>query len=147
MMTDYKAPRQRVILFDINIFDPNNIENSIIEVIPQHKQNILNGIKVIDNKLVTFYMENASDKMKVFELNVDKLPARYIQDIQLPDMGSVGTTSGQQNDSSFFFEFNSFSDPGSTYRCDMRNNFKIEKLYDSQFGQMKNFNSSDYKTD
>jgi len=66
MMTDFKAPRHRVVMFDMGKFDPNNVSNSLIEVIPQHKQNTLNGVKVIDHKMVTFYMENASDKMKVF---------------------------------------------------------------------------------
>jgi len=40
-------------------------------------------------------------------------------------MGSVGATSGKWDDTNFFFTFDSFSDPGSTYMCDMGNNFKV----------------------
>lgn len=61
--------------------------------------------------------------MKVFEIGS---PLKYVRDIELPGLGSVLKSWG--NDTEFFFGYTSFSDPGSQYRVDMKT-FQVERIY------------------
>lgn len=69
--TNYKAPKSRVIMIDLGKkFDPNNIDQSIVEVIPEHKTFSMTSAFVAGGKLVIKYMENASDRLYMFNLDV-----------------------------------------------------------------------------
>jgi len=61
--TNYKAAKSRVI--SINIEKP--AEWDLIDVIPEHDKNVLQNAECINGKIVAYYLESASDKMKVFE--------------------------------------------------------------------------------
>jgi prolyl oligopeptidase len=55
--TNYKAPKSRVIMIDIGKkFDSKNIDRSIREVVPEHKQFIITAAFVAGKKLVIKYM-------------------------------------------------------------------------------------------
>ena len=41
LSTNYKAPRSRVVMIDIDTFDPKNIDASLIEIVPQHANLIM----------------------------------------------------------------------------------------------------------
>jgi len=68
-------------------------------------------------------LEKGTQKLKVFEIGT---PLKYVRDIELPGLGSVKKTWG--NNTEFFFGYTSFSDPGSQYRVDMKN-FNVERIY------------------
>lgn len=75
---------------------------------PEHKENILQETNKIHNKLVLTFLEKGTQKLKVYEIGS---PLKYVRDIELPGLGSVKKTWG--NNTEFFFSYTSFSDPGS----------------------------------
>ena len=72
--------------------------------------------------ILAAYLENASDRMMVFDFSV---PAKLLNNIKLPDIGTVIGWHGKHDSDEFFFKFSSFTDPGSSYRVDM-NSFDVE---------------------
>ena len=67
--TNFKATRSRVIMIDVE--QPINnadINASMHDVIPEHAKNVLNEAECINGLILAYYLENASDKMTVFDL-------------------------------------------------------------------------------
>ena len=54
-------------MIDINHLDAKNPEKTLHEVIPEHKTYIMSGARCIGKKLVVKYMEDASDKMYIYD--------------------------------------------------------------------------------
>lgn len=79
-------------------------------MIPEHASNVLNEAECVNGMIVAYYLEHASDKMRVFDIAI---PANEKTEIKLPDIGSVVTSHGKHNSSEFFYKFSSFCDPGS----------------------------------
>ena len=113
--TNYKAAKSKVV--SINVENP--AEENWVEVIPEHDTNVLQSAECINGKIVTYYLECASDKMKVFEFGFGGSQAKEIKDIPLPDIGTVAGSFGTHDSKEFMFKFTSFTDPGSSWRVDM----------------------------
>ena len=73
-----------------------------------------------NGKIVAYYLEDASDRVKVFDFST---PANHLTDIKLPDIGSIAGSHGKHDSSEFFYKFTSFSDPGSSYRVELDGSF------------------------
>jgi len=86
-------------------------------------------------------MENASDRMKIYDFNT---PANHLNDVQLPDIGSVGKSVGHYNETEFFFRFTSFTNPGTLFMLNM-DNYKTEKISEIQIGE--NYTSDKFQTE
>jgi len=92
--------------------------------------------------MVTSYLENASERMKIF--NFDS-PAKHLKDIDLPGYGAIPLSSGGHDDAEIFFKFSQFTDPGSTFRLDM-NSFQLEAIRRTNMKDLK-LNLTDFTTD
>ena len=142
--TNYSAPRSKVIMIDVANFNGEvKLSESMHEVIPEHASNVLNEAECINGMIVAYYLENASDKMVVFDL--ESVPAKELHSIQLPGIGSVVSSFGKCDSSEFFFKFSSFSDPGSAYRVDMTS-FEVETIATTQLKD-ESIDIADYITD
>jgi prolyl oligopeptidase PreP (S9A serine peptidase family) len=89
------------------------------------ERNVLQYAICINGQLVTSQLEDASDKVKVFDFSS---PAKLLHDVQLPDIGTVVSISGKHDDTELLYKFSSFTDAGSSYRIDMTK-FETERLY------------------
>lgn len=69
-------------------------------------------------------MENAADKLRIFDLET---PSNQLHEVELPDLGTVGSIFCKHDSDELFFLFTSFTDPGSSYHVDM-NSFAIETV-------------------
>lgn len=119
--TNHGAPFSKVIEMDIG----NPGIESWKEVIPESKDNkVLKSATCANGKLLTLYMENAVDKLKIYDLET---PSNQLHEVQLPDLGTVGSVFCRHDSDQMFFLFTSFTDPGSCYRVDM-NSFDIEMV-------------------
>ena len=78
--TNYKAPKSRVIAIDMNNINLQNPTESMQDVIPEHATNVLNDAHCVNGKIVAFCLENASDKIKVFDFAV---PANQVSEIKI----------------------------------------------------------------
>ena len=55
-ITDYNAPNRKVIEIDIEDLDEVNWK----DVIPEHPKNVLKDCKWFDDKLIVYYLQDAS---------------------------------------------------------------------------------------
>jgi len=92
--------------------------------------------------LVAGYLENASERLKIF--NFDS-PAKHLKDIELPGIGTIPVSSGGNTDAEIFFKFSQFTDPGSTFRLDM-NTFELEAIRATNITHL-GMNLTDFTTD
>lgn len=105
-VTNVDAPNQRVVSVDINNPDPSQWETLIPE-----SEDALRGVSHIGGKLFAYYLYNASSKIDVY--NKD---GKYIQELDLPGIGSVGGISGKSKSNEAFFMFTSFTVPTTIYK-------------------------------
>ena len=112
VLTNYKAPRYRLIKIDTN--KPE--ETYWADVIPE-KKDVIESVSMIAGKLVVNYMTDAHSKTEVYALNGD-----FEREIQLPGIGAVSAFSGKKNDSIAFFSYTSFNTPGEVYKYDFTTN-------------------------
>jgi prolyl oligopeptidase len=107
--TDAGAPRGRLIAVDLR--DPR--PESWKEVIPEAGPT-LSDVSRVGDLLIAGYMKDAADQVRVFTLE-----GKPVRDVELPGIGSVAGFQGRPEDTETFYQFSSFSTPGSTYRYDL----------------------------
>jgi prolyl oligopeptidase len=110
--TDEDAPRYRVFVADAGDYDREHWK----EIIPQTDA-VLQGAAVYGGKLFAQYEQNATSRLKVFDLDGKKL-----NDLALPAIGSVFGSSGHWNHDEVFYGFQSFTIPPAIYRYDLKDN-------------------------
>lgn len=138
--TDYKAPLNKVVKFDI---EKPSFENWV-DVIPEDPKKVLQSVQSMKNGsvMLTNYLENAAEKVKVYDFQT---PAKLIKEVEMPGYGAVPISSGGHNDYEWFFKFQTFTDPGSVYRLDM-NTYESVTLRRPQLDHLS-LNTSDFTTD
>lgn len=109
LQTNHKAPNTRVVA--VNIHQPS--EANWKEIVAESKD-VLQSTRIVGGKLVLTYLHNASSLVKIYSLE-----GKFIADLKLPDVGTVGGFSGNRNDSEAFFSFSSFTRPSTIYSLDM----------------------------
>ncbi|HEX6823797.1 MAG TPA: prolyl oligopeptidase family serine peptidase [Candidatus Sulfotelmatobacter sp.] len=109
--TNEDAPRYRVFVTDAGNFD----REAWKELIPQSEA-VLQGAAVFGGKLFTQYEQDASSKLKIFDLDGKKL-----NDLALPAIGTVYSAGGKWNHDEVFYGFQSFTVAPSIYRYNLKN--------------------------
>ncbi|MEJ1931344.1 prolyl oligopeptidase family protein [Nostoc sp. NIES-2111] len=107
--TDLDAPRGRVIAIDIDKPDKEAWQ----EIIPQAEAT-LEGVSILNNQLIGDYLQDAHSQIKIFDLN-----GTFIREVELPGLGSVGGFGGKRYDTETFYNFTSFTTPGTIYRYNL----------------------------
>ncbi|WP_321481007.1 prolyl oligopeptidase family serine peptidase [uncultured Bacteroides sp.] len=129
--TNYNAPKNKIMVADIDHPALANWK----DLIPESEQ-VLSSAEVIGGKLFLTYDKDASNHAYIYDLN-----GKQQCEIKLPSLGSV-SFSGDKDDKECFFNFTSFTIPGSTYKYDIDTNtstlFRSPKV---------NFNSDDFITE
>lgn len=104
--TDLNAPRSRMIAIDIHHPDP------IQEIIAEAEET-LQGVSLIHEQFVAFYLKDARTQIKFFELT-----GSFLREFPLPGIGSASGFAGKRTDTETFYTFTSFTVPPSIYRYD-----------------------------
>ncbi|WP_127086744.1 prolyl oligopeptidase family serine peptidase [Dulcicalothrix desertica] len=107
--TDLEAPRGRVIAIDTK--EPARANWR--EVIAQTPET-LESVNIVNNLFVADYLKDARSQIKIFDIN-----GKFVRDVELPGIGSVGGFGGKRTDTETFYSFTSFTAPGTIYRYDM----------------------------
>lgn len=117
-LTDFDAPKKRVIAIDIH----NPQSNSLIieenqdkwqEIIPE-TTDTLRGVGTLNNQFVAFYLKDAHTQIKIFNLD-----GSLVRNVDLPGIGSVGGFNGKRHDKTTFYSYVSFTTPSTIYHYDM----------------------------
>ncbi len=106
--TDSGAPRGKIVRIDLKNPDPKYWK----EVIPQASE-VLSDIRMVDDQMVVVYMQDAHDKLKLYDFD-----GSFKKEIELQDLGSIGSITGRRTDKEMFFEFTSFLYPTTILRYD-----------------------------
>jgi prolyl oligopeptidase len=106
LLTDLQAPRRRLVAIDLD--NPGQLQ----EVIPEAEET-LQGVSLIHNQFVAFYLKDAHTQIRTFALD-----GTYLGEIPLPGLGSASGFGGKRYDTETFYTFTSFTTPPTIYRYD-----------------------------
>src|SRR6185295_18667403 len=107
-LTDSAAPRGRVIAVDLR--DP--ARERWREIIPQAAET-LGSVTCLDDTFIALYLEDAHSEVRQFDLG-----GRFLRELELPGLGSVDGFTGKRQDRETFYDFTSYTTPGTIYRYD-----------------------------
>ena len=111
ILTNYNAPKKRLMVMDINNPSLKNWK----EIIPE-SNNVLENVTFTNGKLIAQYNKDASTHAYLYDLN-----GNIIREITLPGLGSA-SFSGERNQKETFYSFSSFTTPGTIYMYDTDTN-------------------------
>ncbi|MBL7816696.1 MAG: S9 family peptidase [Saprospiraceae bacterium] len=132
IMTDYNAPRSRIIAINPTMPEEKNWKT----IIPESPTDVLQGASIVGGKLATYWLHNASSQVKFYDLS-----GKFLNELTLPSIGTVGGISGKRDEDQAFYSFSSFTRPNTIYKLDLKTMkstiFKAPKV---------DFNSDNYVT-
>jgi prolyl oligopeptidase len=107
------------------------------EVIPESKDPLEYVLCCNEGYLVTNYVHNVQDTLKLFDLK-----GNFIKELPIPGIGQVTSISGRREDSELFYKFSSFTCPGAIFHYNFD---KISPFYEIQLRESP-FKLSDFET-
>ena len=121
ILTNNKAPNQRLIRVNSQQADASNW----VELIPESEDK-LQWVSTAGDKLFASYLKDASSLIKVYDHS-----GNFIQNLDLPGLGSVSGISGKEELDIAFYSFTSFTYPTSIFKLDTKT-LKSEKFRSPQ---------------
>ena len=103
--TNLGAPHGRVIGIDIRTPD----RSAWIEIIPETAETI-DEVHVVGNTFTVSYLKDAHTQVKMFDIK-----GRFLRELPLPGLGTAYGFSGKRDDTETFYNFASFTDPGTIF--------------------------------
>lgn len=132
VLTNFNAPNYKVIEIDMARPQQENWK----DIIPE-KEEVLSNVSILNKKIITTYMKDAHDICRVFNTK-----GKYLYDIELPVIGSVGGFGGKKEDTFTFYSVSSFTTPSTIYKYEVGTN-KSELFQESEI----NFDYDSYETE
>jgi prolyl oligopeptidase len=110
LRTNLEAPTYRVYQID-----PEHPDRSAWrELVYPRPDAVLDGVRVAGNRLVLTYLERASSRLRLADLE-----GRMLQEVALPTLGSLFGIGAEWNGREAFYGFSSYTVPPSVYRIDL----------------------------
>ncbi len=106
-LTNANAPNQKVVKLDMR-----NPKAGFSDCIAE-QENTLRSVEKIGDRFFASYMVNASSQIKIFDKQ-----GKFLQDMPLPGVGSIGGLNGNKAGDKIFYSFTSFTSPGTIYSLD-----------------------------
>ena len=130
-LTDYKAPKYKLIRFNLK-----NAETEKWETIISEKSDLLEGVYFCGKFLVSKYLKDVSSKLFLNELNGNE-----IKEIKLPGLCKVEAFNSSPNEELAYMGISSFISPTTVYLFDANT-----AMYKLLFKPGVDFKSEDYET-
>lgn len=109
-LTNYKAPKRRVL--EVNINNPE--EENWIEITPEHESDTISFAIYNKGYIVMAIMHDAYHKLSVVDLNNKRQ-----KDIILDTMGAISDISKGEKGKEVFFKFSSYFVPNTIFKLDL----------------------------
>ncbi|MFA9391221.1 MAG: prolyl oligopeptidase family protein [Prolixibacteraceae bacterium] len=106
ILTNYKAPKYRVIAINPNFPD----EENWIDILPE-TENTLQNVSLCGNKLFVEYMVDAKSQLEIYSANGERL-----SNVQLPGICSLGDLHGTKSGFDAFYSYSSYNTPETVIR-------------------------------
>jgi len=111
MLTNYKAPRYRLVAVDLNKPQQENWK----EIIPENSDMTLVSFQVVKDHIVVAGLRDAVSHLYVYDIE-----GNNEKEIPLPTIGTVGQLSGEPSNPDIFFVFESFALTPAIYRFNVK---------------------------
>lgn len=131
VMTNYNAPKYKIIEIDINDFAPEKW----VDFIPE-KDGVLKSVSLIGGKIIAQYLKDAHSHVEIYDMQ-----GKYQNDLELPILGTASGFRGDKEDTFTFYTLTSFTTPSTVYKYDVANNTS-EVYQESEV----DFNPEEYET-
>nr|WP_236554706.1 prolyl oligopeptidase family serine peptidase [Flavobacterium sp. 9AF] len=105
--TDYKAPNQRVVTFDLK----NPKQENWIDFIPE-TENVLSA-STGGGFLFAKYMKDAVSYIKQYDYD-----GKLIRDVKLPGIGTASGFGAKKEETTLYYSFTNYTTPGTIYSYD-----------------------------
>ncbi|HMM11293.1 MAG TPA: prolyl oligopeptidase family serine peptidase [Bacteroidales bacterium] len=132
VVTNYDAPKRKVVLIDPAAPSPENWKTIIPEA-----ENVLGGVSLAGPYIYADYVVDASNRAYFFDYE-----GNMVKELEFPTLGTTGGFSGDKDDPEAFYTFTSFTFPSTIYRYDL-NTHTSEKYFASEV----QFNPEEYVTE
>ena len=110
--TNYQAPNNKLILID-----PNKPEKENWKTIIPESKNVMQSVSLVGGKLIVTYLKDANSSVSVYSTE-----GKYLYDVKLPGVGTVGGFGGKKDEFETFYTFTSFAYPPTIFKYDVTNN-------------------------
>jgi prolyl oligopeptidase len=101
VQTNWKAPKNRILAIDLR----NPARENWKEVVPE-TSSVIDSMALAGGELVVIYTENASSRVKIFDVE-----GKPLREVPLPTIGSLAGFSGRWAGSQAFYGYTSFHIP------------------------------------
>ncbi|MGE5356142.1 MAG: prolyl oligopeptidase family serine peptidase [Deltaproteobacteria bacterium] len=122
VLTTSDAPNKRLISIDAS----NPSKAFWKTIIPETSQPI-ESVEILDKKIFVTYLKNAYSQIKIYDLT-----GNFIQDLELPVIGTVSGISGENLSPFAYFSLSSFLFPSTVFKLNLKTlkyePFKASKL-------------------
>ncbi len=118
VLTNYKAPKYKLIRINVNSLEIGNWR----DIIPE-KSEVLEFVELVGDKIVTGYIKDAYSKLELYNLK-----GIYIDEIELPGIGTINEFHGKLKNNTGFYSFISFITPSEVYQFNSETN-SISKYF------------------
>ncbi|WP_324672688.1 prolyl oligopeptidase family serine peptidase [Hymenobacter sp. GOD-10R] len=112
VMTNYKAPRYRLVAID-----PKKPQEKNWKTILPESENTLEGVSQVGGKLIANYLKDASSLVKVYDEK-----GKFLHDVALPAIGTAAGFGGRHDAKTVYYAFTSFTYPTTIYKYDPASN-------------------------
>lgn len=131
--TNYNAPRYKLMEFHA---DKPRLE--YWEVVLPEKDEVLQAVEIMDGKIIAEYMKDAYSQAFVYDGQ-----GNFLHEMKLPGIGTLYSLNGENDKSTGFFGFTSFTYPSTAFIYDVEKN--ESKVYRKP--ELKGINPDEYVTE
>lgn len=119
LLTNYQSPNYRIVAFDLKeaIEKGKSEPADWQDIIPEEEMVFIQEFRVIKDKLIFSLLKDAT-----YLLRISNLDGSDVQEISLPQLGSIGFISCSEDKNQVYFSFQSFVQPQVVYRLNLDTN-------------------------
>ena len=113
IITNHKSPKWKIMSLNVN-----DVEKGIKAwkiVIPESEDSVINSYNIVQDHLFVGTLEDVHSLLKIYDLK-----GKFIKEIPLSTIGSIGTLTGEEDGKELFFDFSSYLIPSIIYRYDLK---------------------------
>lgn len=118
-LTNYKAPKRRILEVDINNFQENNWR----ELVKEQELDTISFAIYTKGYIVMAVMHHASHKLAIYNTF-----SKEIYDYDMPTLGAISEISKGEEGKEIFFMFSSYFVPNTIYKFDLETNLHSKVL-------------------
>lgn len=112
VVTNNMAPRKKLVLID-----PAKPDPKLWKTIIPEREDVLESVELAGDLLISEYMQNATSKAYVYNLE-----GKFLHEMSLPGIGTLAGFSGKKGENVAFFGYTSFTFPLTVYKYDVAKN-------------------------